>query len=159
MRKQLLCRLDDNGLKATANAAVTPTRDDMNLNIDPQNLQVCMKLWKEALTNTIPMATEFQIHFIQERPTILGNYERTASAWLMILRPATPADSDKDTHAALIAEIEEFQRWVKEEIAELNRLAIQTVLEDGMDELALKHPEVLARLTKYLKRNSGDRPE
>ena len=75
----------------------------MNLNIDPQNLQVCMKLWKEALTHTIPMATEFQIHFIQERPTILGNYERTASAWLMMLRPATPADGDKEAHAALIA--------------------------------------------------------
>ncbi len=131
----------------------------MNLNIDPQNLQVCMKLWKEALTHTIPMATEFQIHFIQERPTILGNYERTASAWLMMLRPATPADGDKEAHAALIAEIEDFQRWVKDELAAVERLALQTALEDGMDELALKHPDILAGLAKYLKRNSGDRPE
>ncbi len=73
MRKQLLCRLDDKGVRATADATVAPTGEHMNLNIDPQNLQVCMKLWKEALTHTIPMATEFQIHFTQERPTILGN--------------------------------------------------------------------------------------
>ena len=129
----------------------------MNLSIDPQNLRACMKLWREALTNTIPMATEFHIHFIQERPTILGNYEKTASAWLMVLQPATPEDSDKDAYATLIAEIEEFQRWVKEELAELNRLAIQTVLEEGMDELALKHPDILSRLTKYLK--PGNCPE
>ena len=129
----------------------------MNLSIDPQNLRACMKLWREALTNTIPMATEFHIHFIQERPTILGNYEKTASAWLMVLRPATPADCDKEAHAALIAEIEEFRRWIRDELAELERLAIQTALEDGMDELALKHPDVLSHLTKYLK--PGDRPE
>ncbi len=127
----------------------------MNLQIDPQSIQVCMKLWKETLSNAIPMATEFQIHFIQERPTILKNHATAASAWLIFLRSATPDDSDRDAFSALVAEVEAFKKWAEEGLAELERLALQTALQDGMDELALKHPDVLANLTKYLNRKPG----
>lgn len=127
----------------------------MNLTIDPQNLRACMGLWKDALTKNMPMATEFHIHFIKERPTILGNYERTASAWLMVLRSAIPADGDKEAHAALIADIQAFAKWVQEELAEIEKLALQTAIEAGIDELELKEPDVLARFAKFLKPRNG----
>ncbi len=127
----------------------------MNLTIDPQNLRACMGLWKDALTKNMPMATEFQIHFIKERPTILGNYEKTASAWLMVLRSAIPADGDKEAHAALIADIQDFAKWVQEELAEIEKLALQTAIEDGIDELARIDPDLLARFAKLLKPGPG----
>src|SRR6185369_647888 len=103
----------------------------MNINLDPDSLRACMQLWRESLSNAMPMAPEFQLHFIQERPTILRNFECTASAWLMAFRGAAPAPADQETFASLIADIEEFQAWTKTELETLDALALQTALEVG----------------------------
>ncbi len=127
----------------------------MNINFDPDNLRACMRLWRDSLSNAMPMATEFQLHFIQERPTILRNFSQTASAWLMAFRGASPAPDDQEVFASLIADIEEFEAWTKAELGALDTLALQAALEVGMDELMSSHPDVVANLSRYFKKNPG----
>lgn len=127
----------------------------MKLEIDPDNLRTCMQLWKDSLSHAIPMATEFQLHFIQERPAILQNYERSAGAWLIALRGAQPAPEDQVAFEALIADIEAFQAWAKAESGALDRLAIQTAIEAGLDELMASDPDTAARLAHYFRKRPG----
>ncbi len=109
----------------------------MNIAISAENLQVCMRLWRESLDMSIPMAPEFRLHFIQDRPTILRNYQQASTAWLMLLRGAEPVLDDRDEFAQLIENIEAFQAWAKDEILAYEKLALQTALEAGIDDLLL----------------------
>lgn len=133
----------------------------MNLNINTDHISTCMKLWRDSLSGAIPMAPEFQLHMMQERPTILLNYERTASAWLMVLHGAVCGAEDRPGFESLLAEIETFQAWVKAERSALKRLAMQVAMETGLDDLLASDPETASRLSGYFSKQQGkatDRP-
>ncbi len=127
----------------------------MNISFDPEIIRVSMSLWRDSLSNAIPMATEFQLHFITERPHILGNFEASASAWLMLLRRAEPAPAEKEAHDLLIGDIEAFQRWVKGELQALRTMEVQAQVEAGLDELIGEHPELVQRLAGQLWKKPG----
>ncbi len=127
----------------------------MNISFDPEIIRVSMSLWRDSLSNAIPMATEFQLHFITERPHILRNFEASASAWLMLLRRAEPAPAEKEAHDLLIGDIEAFQRWVKGELQALRTMEVQAQVEAGLDELIGEHPELVQRLAGQLWKKPG----
>jgi hypothetical protein len=124
----------------------------MYINLDPDTLRTCMRLWRDSLSNAMPLAPEIHLHFIQERPTILRNYERTASAWLMAFRGAMPAPTDKDAFESMITDIETFQAWAKTELETMGALALQTAIDAELDELRASHPEVIARMAAYFRK-------
>lgn len=123
----------------------------MNVSFDPSYIQSCMSLWRKSLSNAIPMATEFQLHFIQERPAILRRIENTASAWLMILEHGDPAETSNSELVSLIGEIKTFQSWAKSELVEVEKLELQAGIEAGLDELLLQDPSLAARLRQMFK--------
>ncbi len=127
----------------------------MNISFDPEIIRVSMSLLRDSLSNAIPMATEFQLHFITERPHILRNFEASASAWLMLLRRAEPAPAEKEAHDLLIGDIEAFQRWVKGELQALRTMEVQAQVEAGLDELIGEHPELVQRLAGQLWKKPG----
>lgn len=123
----------------------------MKLDLDPESLRACMQLWRSTVDLAVPMQTEFALHFIQERPSILKNYERTAGAWLMLLRASTSSPEDKRAFEDLVAEIEAFQAWAKAELDALSVMAIQETIEAGIDELIATDPALAARLGRFLR--------
>lgn len=127
----------------------------MNVSFDPAYIRSCMQLWRDTTSNQVPMATEFQLHFITERPSILRNFECTATAWLMILEKARVGDSDQADLDTLVAEIKEFEAWVKSEIRKLDDLALKTSIEAGVDEIVRTDPALAARLGEYFKKSDG----
>lgn len=105
---------------------------------DPSFLRESLWLWRQATDMQIPMRDDFKVHFMQNRQKILANHANTARSWSMMLRamtPVTPAEqADLD---AVLAQVEEFGTWAKEQIAEMEHLAVQDALSVSMDEALL----------------------
>jgi hypothetical protein len=124
----------------------------MKLDLDPAHLTTCMQLWRDSLDMKIPMRDELKVHFMQQRPTILKNHERTAAAWLMLLRPITPPVEDLPEYDALILAIEEFQNWAASELTTHQTMVIEEEVHQGIDQLLAKDPDLAARLREIEKR-------
>lgn len=124
----------------------------LSIKFDPERLRTVMQLWRASLSHEMPMATEFQLHFMSERPQILRNYESAANAWLLAFRSAEAPASEQLALATLIADIEAFQAWVKQELEAIQTLAVQTAVEAGIDELLTHDPDLVARLTQQFRK-------
>lgn len=120
----------------------------LSVKLDPEKLRTVMQLWRASLSHEMPMATEFQLHFMSERPVILRNYESAANAWLLAFRSAEAPESEQMALVTLIADIEAFQAWVKQELEALETLSVQTAVEAGLDELLTHDPDLVAKLTQ-----------
>lgn len=123
----------------------------MKLDIDPSYLLTCMRLWRESIDLKIPMKDEFKLHMMQQRETILTNFESTASAWLMVLRRAAPDPDSKADFNSLIHEIEAFEAWAKSELKAINDIAVSEAVQAGIEDL-LKDPEAAAAMRELAKK-------
>jgi hypothetical protein len=126
----------------------------MKLELDPAHLTTCMQLWRDSLDMKIPMKDEFKVHFMQQRPMILENHERTAAAWLMLLRPTIP--EDRTMFDDLILAIEEFQNWAAGELKALEKIEIEEAVHQGIDEILNGDPALAARMRELAKRIKRD---
>lgn len=129
----------------------------MKLDIDPGYLRTCMHLWKESVDLKVPMKDEFKLHMMQQRESILTNFETTASAWLMAIRRAIPAPEDKADFDSLVSEVEAFEAWAKAELKSINDIAMSEAIQAGIEDL-MKDPKTAAAmrdLAKKLKRPGG----
>lgn len=45
----------------------------MRIDLDPERLRRCMRLWRESVDLQIPMKDEFKLHFMKQRPAILND--------------------------------------------------------------------------------------
>lgn len=83
----------------------------------PSFLQESLWLWRQATDMQIPMRDDFM---------------------LRAMTPSTPAE--QASLDAVLAQVEEFGTWAKEQIAEMEHLALQEALSASIDE-ALLNPE------------------
>jgi hypothetical protein len=128
----------------------------MRIDLDPANLTSSMQHWRDALDMKIPMKDEFKLHFMQQRPALLKNHERTAAAWLMLLRPVVPTVEERGEFDQLIVEIEDFQNWAAGELKALEQIEIEEEVHQGIDQLLAKDPELAARMQEIAKRIKRD---
>lgn len=107
----------------------------MKIDLDASFADTCIELWRNSVDLKMPMADEFKTHFMEQRGTILRNFEQTASAWLMLLGRAVPAAADKADFDAFVETIKAFRAWAKDEIAVLERMALQAGIEANIEEI------------------------
>ena len=114
-----------------------------------------MRMWRETTDMKVPLHDDFKVHFMQNRGQILGNFERTASAWQMMLGAMKPASEDKEQFESIVASVNEFADWAKSEQEKLHRLALQESITDSIDE-ALQDPDMRIILSKLLNNPKDD---
>jgi len=107
----------------------------MKIDFDPSHLAMVMQLWRDALDMKIPVHDNFKIHFLEERGSILKNYESAANAWSMALRGMKPSPEDDAELAALCARVQEFGDWAKEEQRKLLAMEVSESMQDRISEL------------------------
>jgi hypothetical protein len=125
----------------------------MKLDLDPSYLRSCMRLWRDSIDLKLPMADVFKLHMMQQRETILTNFESTASAWLMALRRAVPDADSKTDFDNLISEIEAFEACAKAGLKEISDMAMHEAVQGGIEDL-LSDPiaaEAFRELAKRLR--------
>ncbi|UBM12732.1 hypothetical protein [Cupriavidus metallidurans] len=94
----------------------------MKVDFDHESLLMMMDMWKKSVDMAMPMKDEFKIHMMQNRQSILQNYERAAGAWLLAIGCMTPDDEGKAELDATRAKVKAFQDWAKASIADLDAL-------------------------------------
>lgn len=126
----------------------------IRLEFDGDHLRVMMRLWRDSLDLKIPVHDEFKIHFMQNRGTILKNYESTAGAWLLALRPCRAHIEDAAKLTQLISDVAAFKQWAHDELEAIERMAVQTELENitGTPE----EMDLLRRLAQGIRKSHGD---
>lgn len=125
----------------------------IQVSFDPSFLEESLWLWRQATDMQIPMRDDFKVHFMQNRQKILANHANTARSWSMMLRAMTPSTpAEQASLDAVLAQVEEFGTWAKEQVAEIEHLALQEALSASMDE-ALLNPEF-----RQLFKNFGSAP-
>ena len=124
----------------------------MKLDLDAGQLHASLDRWRETLDKLVPSNEQLHQAILEQRPVILKNYERTAAAWLMALRTATPDPESQDEFDALVLDIETFQNWASAELT--NRAVPETtpLAPQGVDALLASDPELAARIAELKKR-------
>lgn len=128
------------------------------INFDPSYIMTCMDLWRKTLDMEHPVADHLKVHLVVNRRTILENYEKTSSAWSMLLRSMRSANNDRGTFGEVCGKVEEFGAWAKTELAKLDDLEIDVAIQEGVEDL-LRDPVTrneMLRLQKMLKRPPDD---
>jgi len=113
----------------------------MRLDLNPEFIRTCMRLWRDTIDLRVPMRDEFKVHMMGERRTILANFENVSDGWKMLLGRATPDSPDEEAFRALVAEIEEFNAWAKGQLDELRGEVERESLRDSIHEL-LADPDI-----------------
>lgn len=93
----------------------------MKVEFDPSFLDAMMRVWRNSVDMKVPMADEFKIHFMSQRRGILGNFQRTATAWGMMLSAMQAIDNEPEL-AKTVASVNEFKEWADSELAKLDDL-------------------------------------
>lgn len=128
----------------------------ISVSFDPSFLMVSMELWRDATDLNIPVADNFKVHFITRRRSLLAGFEKTATAWAMMLDAMrAPADGP---HQARLEEcsdkVQEFKLWAKTELEKMEQVAIREemddTLQDGLQQLA-RDPAGRALIEKMIK--------
>ncbi len=131
----------------------------MRLDIDPDHLRICMRLWRDSIDLQIPMRDDFKLHFIERRGELLGGFEKTAAAWLMALRRAAPDADGKADFETLISEIENFSAWATLELKKLTDMAAVEAVRSSIEDL-LSDSSIPAALREIARKRKpgGDLP-
>lgn len=90
----------------------------MKLDLDAEAMHASLNRWRETLDQLVPSNDGLHQSLLEQRPVILKNYERTAAAWLMALRTATPDTENQDEFDHLVLDIEAFQNWASAELSQ-----------------------------------------
>ena len=97
----------------------------MKIDLDPENLQVSMGLWRQATDMEIPLAPHLRSHFLTQRGALLEGFVKIAKNWTMLLDGCKASDDDLIALDALRGEIIEFKSWAERGIEELSKLATE----------------------------------
>lgn len=128
----------------------------MKLDLDAVSIHASLTRWRETLDQLVPSNESLHQTILEQRPVILKNYERTAAAWLMALRTATPDPESLEEFDALILDIEDFQNWASAELTARPMAAVPsltpTARSQGVDTLLTSDPELAARIAELKKR-------
>lgn len=128
----------------------------MKLDLDVVSLHVSLTRWRETLNQLVPSNENLHQTLLEQRPVILKNYERTAAAWLMALRTATPDPQSQEEFDALILDIEAFQNWASAELTARPTTTVSSLTpsvgSQGVDTLLASDPELAARIAELKKR-------
>jgi hypothetical protein len=95
----------------------------MKIDLDPENIQVAMDMWRKATDMEIPLAPELRSHFFTQRGSILEGFVKTANNWIMLLNGCKATGDDAGELDALRKEINDFKSWASKGIDELVNLA------------------------------------
>ncbi|OLP04590.1 hypothetical protein BLL52_4115 [Rhodoferax antarcticus ANT.BR] len=114
-----------------------------------------MKLWRDILDMKAPIHEGLLTHIMNRRGHNLVNFKATSAAWLTLLRDCTPIDPDNTDLAGLVREVEEFHNWVNAGLDEMETLAMQEQLQDGLDQL-YKDPFIKKSLRQFLRGKHKD---
>lgn len=128
------------------------------INFDPSYIMTCMDLWRKTVDMEHPVADHLKVHLVVNRRPILENYEKTSSAWSMLLRSMRATDEGRDKFCEVCGKVEEFAAWAKAELAKLDDLEIDVAIQEGVEDL-LSDPVTrneMLRLKKMLKRPPDD---
>lgn len=107
----------------------------MKVELDPGNLLMSMSMWRDVTDMKIPIADDLRVHLMSNKGQNLNNFIATATAWRTVLRGCSPLEPDAKEFDDLVREIESFIEWAKGGLAELQQLALQEALTDGMGQL------------------------
>lgn len=121
----------------------------MKIDFDPNSILASIDLWRSATDMTIPVHDEFKLHFIQNRGSILKNFERTTKSWTMLLRGMTPLPESQQEFDRLLAAVEEFREWATSELKKLEALGLQESMANVIEE-GLRDPDFRTILSKLL---------
>ena len=77
------------------------------------------------------------------------NFVATASAWQTMLRSCKPTSEDAQAFQDLQGEVDGFIAWAKGGLEELEHMALQEVITDGLDQL-LQDPDIRKNIGKLL---------
>jgi hypothetical protein len=128
----------------------------LKLDLDTEAILASLTRWRELLDQLVPSNENLHQILLEQRPVILKNYERTAAAWLMVLRTATPYPENQEEFDALILDIETFQNLASAELAARSTTAVPsltpTAKPQGVDTLLASDPELAVRIAELKKR-------
>jgi hypothetical protein len=97
----------------------------MKIDLDPENIQVAMDMWRKATDMEILLAPELCSHFFTRRGSILEGFVKTANNWIMQLNGCDATGDDLVALDALRKEITVFKCWAESGIDELAKLAAE----------------------------------
>lgn len=130
----------------------------ITLGFDPSYIVTCMDLWRKTVDLEHAVSDDLKVHLVVNRRQILSNYEKTSSAWKMLLGAMrSQGDCQGGFLFEVCGKVEEFNAWAKTELAELNDMAVNFAIQEGFDEL-MSDPETrkeMLRLKELLKRAPG----
>ncbi len=97
----------------------------MKIDLDPENIQVAMDMWRQAVDMKIPLAPELRSHFFTRRGSMLEGFVKIANNWIMLLNGCKGEGNDQVALDALRKEINDFKNWAESGIDELVKLAAE----------------------------------
>lgn len=83
----------------------------------------------------VPIADHLRTHLMASKAQNFNNFIKTATAWRTVLKDCSPIDPASQELAELVREVDAFIGWSKAGLAELELLALQEVVTDGIDQL------------------------
>lgn len=107
----------------------------MKVDLDEQMLLTSMELWRNVTDMKVPIADHLRVHLMANKATSLKNFIATATAWRTVLGSCTPVQDGAQQFAALMREVDAFIDWSKAGLVELQQLALQEAVTDGLDQL------------------------
>jgi hypothetical protein len=106
----------------------------VTVSIAPSFILVCMEMWRDAVAIKSPVRDEFKIPFTANRRGLLQGYEKSATAWGMLLGSMQAEGDHLARLADVHAKVEQFKAWTKASLAELDKMPagqkLDAVLQD-----------------------------
>lgn len=78
-----------------------------------------MDLWRQAVDMEIPINEKQRLQLFSQRGEMIGNFVRTSSGWLMLLRGCKATDADHAELDELKIDVQAFKEWAQADLDEL----------------------------------------
>ncbi len=124
----------------------------MKLDFDADWIRTSMSLWRDVTDMKAKVHDDFLAHLMSRKKQNLTNFVATASAWQTLLRKCTPASEDAKVFQDLLSEVDGFIAWAQSGLDELQHLATQELIADGLDQL-MQDPDIRKNIGNFLKNN------
>lgn len=121
----------------------------MKLDFDADWMRTSMSLWRDVTEMKVKVHDDFLAHLMSRKKQNLTNFVATASAWQTMLRSCKPTSEDAQAFQDLQGEVDGFIAWAKGGLEELEHMALQEVITDGLDQL-LQDPDIRKNIGKLL---------